>query len=246
VDDGRSVVVLIDRSGTVMAANGLFKAGERAPFDATLAHPPTAGAQGFIEHEGLRYAAGAHCGAGYREFPGLGTTAITLRPVGSASAAPAEEVMFRFTHRAQRGDTATDLATLRLGNYWIGLPSTDIIDALRNPAIIRLPDQPAWQAGALLHDDRSIPVIDLRALLGVPTTATTGLVIVVCGAGKSLGLMADALGDVVQVSMEEIATLDPATQPLSNGLTPRTLVPRSPDDSAVLLLDLARLGKIAT
>jgi hypothetical protein len=39
--------------------------------------------------------------------------------------------------------------------------------------------------------------------------------------------------------------LDMATQPTSNGLIPRTLVPRSPDDSPVLLLDPAKLGKIA-
>ncbi|HXC58183.1 MAG TPA: chemotaxis protein CheW [Steroidobacteraceae bacterium] len=246
LEDARSVVVLIDANGTVLAASGLFKAGERAPFDATLTQPPAAGAQGFIERDGLRYAAGAHRGVGYREFAGLGTTAITLRPVASHAVARAEEIVFRFTHRAPRGEGAIDLATLRIGPYWIGLPSTDILDALRDPAVIRLPDQPAWQAGAMLHDDRSIRVIDLRVLLGAPVTATTGLVVVVCSAGQSLGLIADALGDVVQVSADEVVTLDGASQPTGNSLTPQTLVPRSPEDSAVLLLDLARLGKMST
>jgi chemotaxis signal transduction protein len=245
VDDERSAVVLIDRGGVVLAASALFKPGERVPFDATLTQPPAAGAQGFIEHDGVRYAAGAHRGAGYREFAGLGTTAITLRPAGAVAARRSQETVFHFTHRAQRGEAASDLATLRIGPYWIGLPSTDILDALRAPAIIRLPDQPAWQSGAMLHDDRSIPVIDLRVLLGVPAEAATSLVVVVCGTGRSMGLIADALGDVVQVGDEEIVTLDMATQPTSNGLIPRTLVPRSPEDSPVLLLDLERLGKIA-
>jgi chemotaxis signal transduction protein len=245
VDDERSVVVLVDNGGTVLAASGMFQPGERAPFDASLMQPPATGAQDFIEREGIRYAAGAHRGAGYREFAGLGTTAITLRPVGSGASTGADESVFRFTHRANRGEAATDLATLRIGPYWIGLPSTDILDALRHPAIIRLPDQPAWQSGAMLHDDRSIPVIDLRVLLGAPASAATSLVIVVCSDGRSMGLVADALGDVVQVSTDEIAALDHATQPSSNGLTPHTLVPRSPEDSAVLLLDLTRLGKIA-
>jgi chemotaxis signal transduction protein len=98
----------------------------------------------------------------------------------------------------------------------------------------------------MLHDDRSIPVIDLRVLLGAPASAATSLVVVVCSDGRSMGLVADALGDVVQVSTDEIAALDSATQPGSKGLTPKTLVPRSAEDSAVLLLDLARLGKIAS
>lgn len=246
VDDARSVVVLIDRGGVVLAASDLFQPGERVPFDTTLTQPPASGAQGFIEHNGLRYAAGAHRGAGYREFAGLGTTAITLRPAGAAASQRDGEAVFHFTHRAQRGEAASDLATLRIGPYWIGLPSTDILDALRDPAIIRLPDQPAWQSGAMLHDDRSIPVIDLRVLLGVAADTATSLVVVVCGTGRSLGLVADALGDVVQVGDEEIVTLDLATQPASNGLIPRTLVPRSADDSPVLLLDLERLGKIAS
>jgi chemotaxis signal transduction protein len=244
LEDERSVVVLVDDTGTVLAASGLFKPGERAPFDAALTHPAAGGAQSFIERDGLRYAAGAQRGVGYREFAGLRTTAITLRPVGSAAATSTHEAVFRFTHRPQRGEGATDLATLRIGPYWIGLPSTDILDALRDPAIIRLPDQPAWQAGAMLHDDRSIPVIDLRVLLGVPSKETS-LLIVVCSDGRSMALLADALGDVVQVSSDEIATLDQATQPSLRGLTPRTLVPRAAEDSPVLLLDLAGLGKIA-
>jgi chemotaxis signal transduction protein len=244
IDDGRSVTLLVDRNGIILGASALFKPGEQAPFDVSLTQPPAEGVQAFIEREGVRYAAGAHRSTGYREFTGLGTTAITLRPVGSAAVAPAEELSFHFTHRAQLGEGATDLAMLRVGPYWIGLPSTDILDALRDPSIIRLPDQPRWQSGAMLHDDRSIPVIDLRVLLDTPATATTGLVVVALCAGKSMGLIADALGDVVQVSAEEIVTLDRATQPALHGLTPRTLVPRSPEDSAVLLIDLAQLRQL--
>jgi hypothetical protein len=84
----------------------------------------------------------------------------------------------------------------------------------------------------------------LRVLLGASAAASAGLVIVVQSAGRRLALVADALGDVVQVSADEVATLDSATQPATNGLTPHTLVPRSPEDSAVLLLDLARLRQI--
>jgi purine-binding chemotaxis protein CheW len=91
------------------------------------------------------------------------------------------------------------LATFRAGGRHFALAAGDVREVVAMPALLPALDPPGWVAGVLDLRGRMIPVVDLRVLLGLEALergVQTPLVVVRSPTGE-VGLIVDALGDVV-------------------------------------------------
>jgi purine-binding chemotaxis protein CheW len=119
------------------------------------------------------------------------------------------------THAAlsERGHTSPELEELHtlvvftLEGRAFALPVLDIGEILRMVAITHVPDTPAWVRGVINLRGQVIPVVDLRRRLGLQSSEI-GLntpILVVRTAERSLGLIADAVTDVIEVPDHDLS-----------------------------------------
>lgn len=97
------------------------------------------------------------------------------------------------TKAAAQAPTERALLILELDGQLYGLPIGSVDEVLRMVAIVALPEGPEWIVGTLNARGRVLPVVDLRARLGLPSQPY-GLntpIVVVTAAGRSAALVAD-------------------------------------------------------
>lgn len=100
--------------------------------------------------------------------------------------------------------------TFRLHGGEYALPVAGVVEVLRMAALARIPEAPGWLAGMLNLRGQVIPVIDLRARLGLPARPV-GLEtpIIVAHAGmRSVGFIADEVSGVLTLSPQALAHPD--------------------------------------
>lgn len=91
--------------------------------------------------------------------------------------------------------------SFRLGSeYAIDLQAVHEIRPYESPAA--LPDAPAWLQGVLQLRGAIVPIVDLRARLGMPTVprGAATVLIMLGGAQPTAGLVVDAVHDVFAVA----------------------------------------------
>jgi chemotaxis signal transduction protein len=204
-----------------------------------LLDPAPEGAIGFTIHDGRHYAVGSRRAAGYREFRGLGVVALTMSAVGPVRDARDDTLApFVYSRRPVARNEALDLATVACGSQWLALTANSIVTAIQDGRPTRMPGRPSWLLGLIRHADGLVPVIDLATLLGQKSTVAPTIVIAREN-GQLLGLAVDQLGDVFEVGLSEIATVDAAAAGQNGGLTPGIVRARAPGDTTALMLDLA-------
>lgn len=106
---------------------------------------------------------------------------------------------------APRGEgPSTHVLVLRLEGHEYALPVHRVIEVVRMVAITPLPEAPPWVDGVLSLRGRVVPVIDLRARLGIPRREPDLSTPIVMTAAKSgaFGLVADDLVEVLTLSPE--------------------------------------------
>ncbi len=96
----------------------------------------------------------------------------------------------------------TQLVVFQLHEHEYALPADRVAEVLRMVALTPVPEAPAWLPGVLNLRGFVIPVVDLRTRLGMPAAAyaLNTPIIVVKGRNRRLGLIADAMIDVVGVT----------------------------------------------
>ncbi len=118
------------------------------------------------------------------------------------------------------------------------LPVLDIGEILRMVAITHVPDMPGWVRGVINLRGQVIPVIDLRRRLGLPI-GEIGLntpILVVRTSRRSLGLVADSVINVIDVSEEDLSMpSDVGGRGQAIAAVART------DDGLVMVLDLEQI-----
>jgi purine-binding chemotaxis protein CheW len=95
----------------------------------------------------------------------------------------------------------TQLVVFQLHTHEYALPAGRVAEVLRMVALTPVPEAPTWLPGVLNLRGFVIPVVDLRARLGMPAAAY-GLntpIIVVNGHSQRLGMIADAMVDVISL-----------------------------------------------
>ena len=101
--------------------------------------------------------------------------------------------------------------TFQLGDESFGVPVTKVQEIIRLPPITPVPHMPAHVRGVTNLRGRVIPVVDLRARLGLPPLATaprTCMIVVhlrlATGGQSSVGLIVDAVEEVLLFGLAEL------------------------------------------
>ena len=99
------------------------------------------------------------------------------------------------------------LVTFALGREEYGIPVTQVREVIRVGDITRVPQAPPHVRGVTNLRGRILPVVELRSRLGLePATPTSrSRIVVVDVRDRVLGLMVDAVLQVVKVPIETVA-----------------------------------------
>lgn len=114
----------------------------------------------------------------------------------------------------QRGSQAPgtlQLVSFRLGDEEYGIEITKIQEIILMGEITRVPQTPVYVKGLINLRSNVIPILDLRLRFGLPEGQTNDetRIMVVNVAGKTIGLIVDAVSEVLRVAQEEIAPPPP-------------------------------------
>lgn len=103
------------------------------------------------------------------------------------------------------------LVSFRLGEEEYGIEITKIQEIILMGDITRVPQTPSYVKGLINLRSNVIPILDLRLRFGLPETAVTDetRIMVVNISGKTIGLIVDAVSEVLRVSQNEIAPPPP-------------------------------------
>jgi purine-binding chemotaxis protein CheW len=126
----------------------------------------------------------------------------------------------------------------RLDQGMYALRVENVVEVLRMVAITAVPKAPAWLSGVINLRGRVVPVIDLRARIGLPVTAPglTNPILIVDVKGRIVGLIADRIEEVAALPASAITRL----AELTVRARPVAAIARF-NDRLILIFDLPRL-----
>jgi len=138
------------------------------------------------------------------------------------------------------GADVSQYVTFAVGDRQFGVDIMSVGEIRQWTSTTPLPHQPEWNRGVLNLRGAIVPVHDLRARLGGPLTEPTPshVVVITSIRGQSVGILVDAVSDILTVQAGEIRPLPPHVSDVDES-TISGLV--STGDSMVALLDLNRL-----
>jgi len=114
-------------------------------------------------------------------------------------------------HRRHEGTGTMQLVSFRLAQEEYGIEITKVQEIILMGEITRVPQTPAYIKGLINLRSTVIPIVDLRLRFGlveqVPTDETRIMVVNV--AGKTIGIIVDAVSEVLRISREQIAPPPP-------------------------------------
>jgi purine-binding chemotaxis protein CheW len=137
-------------------------------------------------------------------------------------------------------EAAETYLTLTVADQLCGVPVLAVRDVLGYQAITRIPLAPPEVAGSLNLRGRIVTAIDLRRRLGLPPRGAEAkaMSVVVERDGELYSLLADAVGDVLPLPLDQRAanppTLDPLWREVSTGV-------HRLGERLVILLDVERI-----
>jgi purine-binding chemotaxis protein CheW len=136
--------------------------------------------------------------------------------------------------------------TFRLGAEAYGVDILEVQEIRAYAPVTPVPKSPAHVRGVMNLRGTVIPVLDLRTLLGAPEAPTTvpPVIVVVHVARRVLGLVVDAVDDVVTVEPDHVQPVPECGQRAASRAV--TGVAQLPNGLAVLLALDALLGQSAT
>ena len=119
----------------------------------------------------------------------------------------------------QRGTQAPgslQLVSFRLGDEEYGIEITKIQEIILMGDITRVPQTPDYIKGLINLRSNVIPILDLRLRFGMPESAIGDetRIMVVNVVGKTIGLIVDAVSEVLRVGEDEIAPPPPTVSGL--------------------------------
>jgi len=131
--------------------------------------------------------------------------------------------------------------TLGLDGDIFAIPVSAVLEILDSRRITRLPEAPARVLGLIDVRGRNVPVMDLRACLGMPdagTTEHTRILVLDIGGGRVVGLMVDRVFEVTALGGGDIAPPPDLGAPWRSD---HLLGVGRQGEDFVLLLDVGRL-----
>ena len=119
----------------------------------------------------------------------------------------------------------------------LGVIAEDVVEILNNQIITYLPMVPDFIRGIINMRGQMVPILDVRARLGLPSQEADCLVVVLNLEDVQLGILVDAVDQMIDIPKESILPM-PAHSPqlLVSGMC------SLPDDSgAMMVLDCEQL-----
>lgn len=132
---------------------------------------------------------------------------------------------------------------LHAGDDAFAIPATDVVEVVPRVALLPLAGAPDWMAGMMRLRGAIVPVVDLvRRVRGRPASdaLSTRIVVVRCGEGRSLGILAERITMTAPVAEGDayrglalpgapylgvVAVAEDATTRMVQVLRPRALLP---------------------
>ena len=105
------------------------------------------------------------------------------------------------------------------GHLKLGVVAEDVVEILNNQVITFLPMVPNFIRGIINMRGQMIPILDIRARLGLPTQEEDSLVVVLNLGDVQLGILADAVDQMLDIPKANIHPLPAnSTQLLVSGM----------------------------
>lgn len=256
-----SFALLVDGDGRIISSSDpRFPVGAQSPLPIDAATLERDGdLAGIRSFEGKHMAVGAALSKGYREYKTsdghrADVVALCAVPLGEvATDAGAKTAVggagrgALAAHKPADGVEAFEVATFHIGRHWLGVPARDVIEAVDiaglKPSAKKAGD--GLLAGYKLHEGQPVPVLRLARLLGIPDASSDEQqIVIVRAAGRTLGLIVDALGLIPEIAASELQPLRDLTSktdvPALGVVAPRNA--RGEPAGMLMLLDVDRLG----
>lgn len=135
---------------------------------------------------------------------------------------------------------AHQIVTFRLGEDYFAADIFSVERVLRHQAPTVVPNLPNWIEGVLEYQHRIIPVVSLRRRFGMPDVEPRPetRILVLASEGEWIGVVVDAVQEVVSVAAAELSPPPALFRGLSREFL-RGIVRR--DDRLIVFLDVQRL-----
>jgi purine-binding chemotaxis protein CheW len=113
----------------------------------------------------------------------------------------------QLSQRGAQSPATLQLVSFRLGEEEYGIEITKIQEIILMGEITRVPQTPAYVKGLINLRSNVIPILDLRLRFAMAEGAVADdtRIMVVNVKGKTVGLIVDAVSEVLRVSQDEIA-----------------------------------------
>ena len=113
--------------------------------------------------------------------------------------------------RHSQSGAGVQLVSFRLAREEYGIEITKVQEIILLGEITRIPQTPDFIKGLINLRSTVIPVVDLRLRFGLPAAEPTDetRIMVVNVAGKTLGMIVDAVSEVLRISQEQIVPPPP-------------------------------------
>jgi purine-binding chemotaxis protein CheW len=127
----------------------------------------------------------------------------------------------------------------QMGDEHYAIPLGKVIEILRVEQLTRVPGAPPHVRGVMNVRGRILPVVELRTRITLPSLVLgeTARVIVVEASGRKLGILVDAVSDILRVASED---LSPPPSEVMNDVTDYVSAVGNLDGRVVLVVDLER------
>ena len=143
-------------------------------------------------------------------------------------------------HRSGEGIESMQLVSFRLADEEYGIEITKVQEIILMGEITRVPQTPDYIKGLINLRSTVIPIVDLRLRFGLPPETPTDetRIMVVNVVGKTIGIVVDAVSEVLRISHQQIAPPPPTVAGLGReyltGLVKR-------ENRLLILLDVDRI-----